>query len=659
MSQTMSDPDLINLIRGFLHRSENYSGSTLSSNRDQATDYYLGRINGRAPADEGLSAQLSGDVADMTDAVMSEVCFSLLSSDQIVEVEPEGDEDRMGARIETAVCNKVIMDQNCGYAILSDAVQAAALYKNGIVAVEPQTIKRPRTRYVGDVPDEQAKVLEGETGGDYSDGQLSWTEEQKRVVLRNVAPENWFTDKEFPGWSLKNTNFCAERIYYSRGDLIDMGYDKDVVDDLNTTTVLNKVQDVTRRYATQSEDSRAQSTDEQQLVECYRCYIRLGEADGSLRLYYVLQAGDKILERTPCDMIQYAIGKIIPVVGRFHGVSINDRLKPIEDGITQAFRQMEDNLSYTNNSELVLGSTARVDDAKLRIPGGYIRADDPNDVVPLPTQDLTSNATAYLAEMRQLRSERGGSALDMQRADSQLMRGSNQVGSMGVGMLLSAAEMRSAWYCRNLAETLIRQVFELTHETLRRYEMDPVGVWVANQYIQVDTRQFREREVFTVRAGLSSGERVRKLQALDTTIQYQLQAAQIAGPGVLSNLQGLYALLTDRDRCAGIDTPQRYWLDPESQQSQQAQQANAQSQQQMQQTQEAMAAAEIQDKRDEKALDKYKHDTDLEWKYFDTRSDNDMKEAELVVKAAQSGGEGQAEGSGNAESGDSEESRAA
>ena len=61
---TMDTAELVSLIRDYLLRSDSGSGSTLSLNRRQATDYYLGRLDGRAP-EPGLSQQLGGDVADM------------------------------------------------------------------------------------------------------------------------------------------------------------------------------------------------------------------------------------------------------------------------------------------------------------------------------------------------------------------------------------------------------------------------------------------------------------------------------------------------------------------------------------------------------------------------------------------------------------------
>lgn len=637
----LSDPDLIHLIHSYIERADNNSGSTLEQNYSQATNYYLGRMEGREPADPALSEQVSGDVADMTDAVMAEMSVSLLGTDAIAEFEAKGGED-IGARVEGMVTNKVIMDQNPGYEILSNAVQSCCLYKVGVVAIEPVTIERSRSRFVGVVEPEQKAILEGETDGEIDDdGQLNWTEMQRRVQLRNVAPENWFVDKEYPGWTLDNSNFCAERIYFTRGDLVDMGYSWETVKDLSETTVLNTHQEVTERYANRAEDSRSQATDEQELVETYYVYLRLSEAGHNLRLFKLHIADDVVLSKEPVDdgLVGYAIGRIIPMTNRFHGVSLHDRLKPIEDGMTQAYRQLEDNLAYGNNTELSLGPTANVDDANNRIPGGYIRREDPNDVTEIPHGDVTTPAVAYIEQMKGLRSERGGSALDMQRADSQIMRGSNQVGSMGVGMLMSAAELRTAWYTRNIAETLIRQVFIITHRTLRRFEMDPIGISIMGQYVEVNPSQFTERESVNVRSGMSSSERVRLLQALDSSINMQVQLTQVAGPGVLGDLSTLHQMLVDRDKAAGIDNPTRYWIDPKSQQSLQAQQSNAQGQQQQQQIQMQLEQADKQLEAQKIQLDKYKHDGDLEHKYYDTNVDAGLQEAKMTLEAVKSDGD--------------------
>ncbi|MCP4169341.1 MAG: hypothetical protein GY758_01055 [Fuerstiella sp.] len=631
-----SDKKLLNLLEDYINRSENGPGSTLANNRDQATDYALGRIAGRG-TEAGLSEQISGDVADMTDALLAEMSANLLGSDNICELEPDGDEDIIPARIESAVVNRVIMDQNPGFEILTSAVQGAALYKNGIVCVQAHTIDEPRSRYVGEnISGEQKTIIEGETGGEIGkDGILTWTETKKRVQLRNVSPENWFTDNDYPGWSLQGTNFAAERIHYARGDLLELGYSWDQVKDIPHATILTSGNaekgDITRRYASQNEQSRAQATIEQDLIETYWCYIRLAESGHKLRLYRVHMADNLILDKVPCDFIPYAVGKLIPFIGRFHGVSLHDRLKPVEDGKTAALRQMEDNLAYGNNEELILGPTADSDDAKHRIPGGFIRSGDPNDVVPMAHNDLTSPTMAYLQTMDKLRAERGGSSLDMQSGDSQLLRGQNQIGSMGVGLIMTAAEMRTAWMTRNFAETMLRQVFLLTHRTLRSYDVDPVGVWVAGQFAQVSSQMFKEREAVNVRGGMSSAERTRRIQALDYNINMQVQSAQVVGPGVLSDTRRLHQALTDRDKAAGIDNPGRYWLDPDSPQSQQAQQQNAEGQQAQQQAAQAMEQAEQQSKELDRQLKKYQGDQEIQWKYYDTNADNERTEAKLVA----------------------------
>jgi hypothetical protein len=641
------------MLSSFLQLSDTGITSTVTENRRQATNYYLGRLDGREPADTALSGQVGGDVADMTDAALAEFCGNYLQGQSIAELRPEGEQDRIPARVESAAVNEVIMRQNPGYEILQNGAQAAMLYKDGIVCVEACEEDEARSRYVGDLPPEQQRVMAGEVDGELDkNGTLSWAETRRRVKLRNIAPENFFDDADWPGWALKGATFAAERIYYPRGDLVALGYTWEQVKDLKEVRIMGAStlsDDVPNRYANRGDTPRPVEDAEQELIEVFVCYVRLPAKGRTLALHKVLMADNTILSKEPADFIPYAKGKIIPFVGRAAGVSLFDRLKSVEDGTSFAYRNMEDNLAFGNLETLVLGSTANVDDAQTRVPGSYIRADVPTDVQSLPHPDLTSQAQAYLAELRTLRSERGGAQLDLANADRQLIKG-NVGQDVGLGVL-SAAEQRAAWYSSNLANTLLLQVFLLTHETLRRYETDPVGVWVAGQYLQVSGQQFREREGANVRLGMSSGERNRRLRALDANIQMQAQIAQITGPGVLSGLQQLHTALVERDQVAGLE--QELWLDPQSPESLQAQQAASQSQQQQQQIAMQMAAAEEQGKQQDRQLDKYKHDSELQWKYYDTQTDAGLKEAEIVAdnvtkltQGAQSGADNQAESGG-------------
>ena len=87
----------------------------------------------------------------------------------------------------------------------------------------------------------------------------------------------------------------------------------------------------------------------------------------------------------------------------------------------------------------------------------------------------------------------------------------------------------------------------------------------------------------------------------------------------------------------GLENVEQYWIDPDSkeakqaaqakeQQAQQAQQAQMQAMQQQTQVQQQIFALQAQ-------LDKYKHDTELVFKFAKERLDAEIEEAKLVGSA--------------------------
>jgi len=104
-----------------------------------------------------------------------------------------------------------------------------------------------------------------------------------------------------------------------------------------------------------------------------------------------------------------------------------------------------------------------------------------------------------------------------------------------------------------------------------------------------------------------------------TFIQLGTQALSNGLGGQIVDLGGIYKAMGDWLKMAGVDNPDQYLIDPSSPQAQEAQQRQAQQQQQMQQMQQQLMQMQVD-------LDKYKHDSELQYKYFDSVLDAEVKE---------------------------------
>jgi hypothetical protein len=126
-------------------------------------------------------------------------------------------------------------------------------------------------------------------------------------------------------------------------------------------------------------------------------------------------------------------------------------------------------------------------------------------------------------------------------------------------------------------------------------------------------------------------------------IQLQMSLIQGGTANITANWKGVHNAISDWMKASELDGAEGYFLDPAGQESRQGQQAAGQQQQSEQQMQQQMMQLQVQLEQQKLQidtqkveLDKYKHDTELQWKYYDTQSDNELKEAELVESGIQS-----------------------
>lgn len=108
------------------------SASKLSSEREQATDYYNG-IMSDMPSIEGRSSAVSTDIQDTIEGLMPNLMEIFVSGDDVVMFEPVGPEDEDAAQQESDYVNHVFMQQNEGFLVTYSFIKDSLLSKMGII----------------------------------------------------------------------------------------------------------------------------------------------------------------------------------------------------------------------------------------------------------------------------------------------------------------------------------------------------------------------------------------------------------------------------------------------------------------------------------------------------------------------------------------------
>ena len=85
------------------------AATKLSSEREDAMNYYLGDMTKDMPTETGRSKAVSTDVADTVEGLMPSLMEIFCGSDEVVKFEPVGAEDEKAAEQESDYVNHVFM----------------------------------------------------------------------------------------------------------------------------------------------------------------------------------------------------------------------------------------------------------------------------------------------------------------------------------------------------------------------------------------------------------------------------------------------------------------------------------------------------------------------------------------------------------------------
>lgn len=162
----MSNGDLKAILQA--ERSDALSSmksSKLTSERENALDYYLGDVSDDLPAPEGRSSAVSTDVSDTVEGMLPELMDIFVGGDEVVKFDPVGEEDVQAAEQETDYVNHVFMQKNPGFLVLYSFIKDALLSKVGIVKVfHEKRIEECKETYEGLSDDELYKLIMNDDG---------------------------------------------------------------------------------------------------------------------------------------------------------------------------------------------------------------------------------------------------------------------------------------------------------------------------------------------------------------------------------------------------------------------------------------------------------------------------------------------------------------
>ena len=580
----LQDMEIIAKVEAEENIAYGVNDSALSNDRASAIDYYLGQPFGNE--EEGRSQVVSYDVQDTIEAALPQLLKVFVAGDKVVQFDPKGPEDQDAAEQETDYINHVVMEKNNGFKIFYVWFKDALLSKNGYVKVfseEEEETEEYDYKGLTDgqlqmlASDDNTEVLEHTAYPDPSinmdviyqqasmngvdpativqsmlhDVKLKVTEKKTEIVIENVAPENMMVSVDTTGPNLEDARFVQHREVMQLADIAEafdkpLEYIKSIMSDLRDTFE----EESNARDIYDEEYDRAIESDEALVKDTY---IKL---DGER--YRIVILGNTILYKEKSEVVPFACITPMIMPHRHIGRSYADLTMDIQLIKSTLIRGQLDNMYLANNGRYAISDRVNLDDMLTSRPGGIVRVEgDPGSgIMPLSHPPLPASSFGMVEYMDSMKEKRTGVTAYNQGLDANSLNKT----ATGVAQIMNASQQRIELVARTFAETGVKELFKLVHRLVRTTLTKPDIVRMRNKWVEVDPREWEDRNDLSISVGLGAGNKDQQLAHLMSILNMQKEAIQIG----LTSPEKIYNALAKLTQNAGFKNPEEFWTNPSS-----------------------------------------------------------------------------------------------
>ena len=586
----LSDDEIVSILSGEVEDSSSFIDSEISTQRERSMEYFYGEPFGNE--EDGRSQVVVTDVQDTIMWMMPSLMRIFTSGKDVVRFTPEGPEDVEIAEQATNYVNHVFYKQNNGFDILYNFFFDALLQKVGIVKHYWEDITKTTTESYEKLTeqefsliseDEELEILEHTEDvtvievPDPQTGELVQVEDIKhdvtfsrtkmsgKVTIDNIPPEEFLINRGAK--SLEDFRFVCHRSHKTRTELIEMGFDEELVEGLassgSSVDGLTTSQEYMARHAydsTNQIDTRSVVRSED-TVEVFESYTKLDLEDTGVGvLYKVIHSGNEMLEMEPVDTIPFSSICPIPIPHKFYGLSVAETVEDIQLVRSTLTRNLLDNMYLANNGRFqVVEGQVNIDDLLTNRPGGIVRTRSPNALQPIQTPALQQYSFEMLDYWDKLKAGRTGVNGATQGLPADVLK--SHVTQGAVQGALSNAQGRVELIARVFADTGVKSMFKNIYNLVQRYEDSKKVMRLNNAYYEVDPSSWKEDLDVSVEVGLGYGDqdvRLNNLSSFSALIEkVATQTDNMVSP------QNIYNLVKELGAEMGIKNADQFISQPE------------------------------------------------------------------------------------------------
>jgi hypothetical protein len=596
VDEKMDDDRLKSLLSQEIHSALTYDDTELSQKRAKALEYYRGTMSD-TPAMTGRSSVVSMDVADTIGWMLPGIIRVFTASDRMAIYEPEKPQDEEFAKQATDYVNYVFTKDNPGYRIMWDATHDSLLLGNGIVKHWWDTQEEIETSEHSGLTEEQIAILQGDQWAEVvaqkpgepqvimvpaPTGQMmemplqTFDVKVKRVVrsgrlrVECIEPEDFLLDRN--ATRIEEARFCAHRRDVTRSELIELGFDRDLVENLPVDRFSNLQQEKISRDEASSLFFNNVGDESMLTVELFECYVKADvDGDGiaeTVRAYYAgAGATGELLDwEVWDDDLPFSDIPCEPVPHRWDARSVADDTQDIQRVKTVLQRGLLDNTYWNNNPMTAAEEGSVVNPDVLRSPrfGAtvyYKKGATPPAPLAIPyVGDKLLMALQHFDTVREMRTgvSRSTMALDPEALQNQTATAANNQ--------KDAAYSQVELIARNQAELGWRRVFRQILKLIVKHQDRPRTIRLRDTWVEMDPRSWNANMDATINIGLGTGSRDRDMAMLNQILNVQMAMTDRLAQGgfsaqALEMVPKINMTAIKLAESAGIKNPDQFYLD--------------------------------------------------------------------------------------------------
>lgn len=511
-------------------QSVGFSESKLSKERSRVQEFYDGERPHKAH--EGDSSYVSDDVWIAVESMKAQLLDIFTQNARPVQFTATGPQDVEAAKIRTDYVTHVLFDQNDGYGILRDTIEEALKSRNGIVKAWWDVKSKWEYSEVNDVlMDEfkgwlaqhpEAEVVEKDV---HSDGQtfkrvrIKTRKDVSQVKVKLLAGEEFGISPMAE--SIEDSDLVFHRHEMTVSDLLKAGYDKDVVEDLQSNDRLwmaMEPEKIARFMPTDDLIGTKVLEDGQnarRVIMVYECYVEL-DVDGTdeSQLFKVTKVSNTILDKEPVDRKPFIDFCPLPRPMAFWGTNYAKRLENVQTAKSYLTRSVVNHTLITNNPKTLVARGALANPKELMENrfGGIVNVKNINGVVPMPQSALNPYVFQAIQLLNTQKEEQTGISALSQGLNSDAISKQNS-GDM-VHELITISQLRTKIIARNFAEEFLRKLYTTLYRLVLENEDRQKIVQLAGNWVPVDPSQWPDECMAQVEFVLGYGEAQKEVQKI-------------------------------------------------------------------------------------------------------------------------------------------------